>query len=143
LRLTASYDGIIKKDGMVIYFSENSAMSFNKEMDAHKLLNTDKSVPNLYSLSEDKVNSSIKALPFPESGSYEKIPLGITAGKSGKMTLNLSKLQNIPSHWNIYLIDKEKRTGQDLRKKASYSFSIKEGEHQREVSAYVFKGKNK
>jgi hypothetical protein len=27
------------------------------------------------------------------------------------------------------LIDKEKRTGQDLRKKASYSFSIKEGEH--------------
>jgi hypothetical protein len=129
MRLTAAYEGTGDKDAMVIYFSSNAATSFNKETDAHKLLNTDISVPNLYSISDDLQELSIKALSFPESGTYDKIPLGITAGRSGKMSINLDDLQNIPSHWNIYLIDKEKRTGRDLRKKSSYSFSIKEGEH--------------
>lgn len=129
LRLTAAFEGSIDKDAMVLYFSSNYQTVFNKETDAHKLMNTDVSVPNLYSLSEDKVNLSINALPPPESALYDKIPLGITAEKSGRMEINLSHLQNIPGHWYIYLIDKERRIGQDLRKKSTFSFNIKEGKH--------------
>ena len=129
LRLTAAFEGAGNKDAMVVYFSANYGTKFNKGTDAHKLMNTDASVPNLYSLSEDNINLSINALPFPGLGSYEKIPLGIKAENSGRMHIELADLQKIPSNWNIYLIDKEKRIGQDLRKKSSYSFSIKEGEH--------------
>ncbi|HSI71310.1 MAG TPA: T9SS type A sorting domain-containing protein [Gillisia sp.] len=129
LRLSATFEREGKKDAMVVYFLANSGTRFNKETDAHKLINTDASVPNLYSLSEDNINLSINAIPFPEAGSYEKIPLGINVAKSGNMHINLSDLQNIPANWNIYLIDREKRIGQNLRKKSTYSFNIKEGQY--------------
>jgi hypothetical protein len=93
LRLTAAYETAAKKDAMVLYFSANAGKDFNKEMDAHKIMNTDASVPNFYILSKDKINLSIKALAFPESGSQEKIPLGIKAGKAGKMQISLADLQ--------------------------------------------------
>lgn len=129
LRLTAAYQGAANKDAMVIYFSPNSDPRFNKEMDAHKLMNTDASVPNLYSLSKEKIKLSIKALPLPESGKYEKIPLGIRSLQSGKMTINLSQVQNLPAGMNIYLIDSEKRIGQNLKNKSSYTFNIAQGEN--------------
>lgn len=129
LRLTAAFDGTGNKDAMVVYFSSISGTGFNKDMDAHKLLNTNVFVPNLYSISKENINLSINALPFPGSESFEKIPLGITVGRSGRMQIYLSNIQNIPGNWNIYLIDKENKIGQDLRKNPSYSFNIQEGEH--------------
>ena len=112
---------------MVIYFSPYSSLKFEQEKDAHKLMNTDSTVPNLYSISSDKKDLSINAVPMPSSGGYEKIPLGIKAEQSGRMTIKLADLQNLNSNFNVYLIDHQRNTGQNLSKKKSYSFEVQKG----------------
>ncbi|HSI69011.1 MAG TPA: T9SS type A sorting domain-containing protein [Gillisia sp.] len=129
LRLTAGFDGTANIDAMVVYFTPQSTTTYNKNQDAFKLMNTDKTVPSFYSITSDKKKLSINALPFPDFGKYEKVPLGIKALKSGKMTINLSQVQNLPQGMNIYLIDSDKRKGQNLKNKSSYTFTIKEGEY--------------
>ncbi|MDT0648177.1 hypothetical protein RM545_15900 [Zunongwangia sp. F260] len=129
LRLSAKFGNTETADAMVIYFSSQSSTDFEKEKDAHKMMNTDVSVPNLYSISTDKKQLSISGLPFPATREYTKIPLGIRAEKSGNMTISLQDIQNLPLNFNVYLIDKEKKIGQNLMEKESYSFNIQKGEN--------------
>ncbi|WP_037313982.1 hypothetical protein [Salegentibacter sp. Hel_I_6] len=129
IRLEAGFKGANKKDPMVIYFSSYATPNFEKEMDAHKLMNTDPAVPSFYNLTEDKKELSINAIPFPETRSYKKIPLGIKAEKSGEMKINLSAIDNLSPNFNIYLIDHTKSIGQNLSRRPEYTFNIKEGTH--------------
>ena len=50
LRLEAGFKGANRKDAMVIYFSTYATPNFEKEMDAHKLMNTDPAVPSFYNI---------------------------------------------------------------------------------------------
>lgn len=127
LRLTADFGAKEQQDAMVIYFSPYSSLKFEQEKDAHKLMNTDVAVPNLYSISSDKKELSINAVPMPVSGGYEKIPLGIKAERSGRMTIKLADLENLGSNFNVYLIDHQRNIGQNLSKKNNYSFEVQEG----------------
>ncbi|MDT0690128.1 hypothetical protein RM549_10055 [Salegentibacter sp. F188] len=129
LRFSARFGNTENNDAMVIYFSPQSSTDFEKEKDAHKIMNTDVSVPNLYSISTDKKQLSINGLPFPDTRNYTKIPLGIKAEKSEKMTITLQDIQNLPLNFNVYLIDQEKKIGQNLMEESSYSFSIERGEN--------------
>ena len=127
LRLTAGFGAKDRQDAMVIYFSPYSSQKFEKTMDAHKLMNTDVTVPNLYSISSDKKDLSINAVPMPDAGSYEKIPLGIKVDQAGRMTLKLANIQSLGSQFNVYLIDHQRNFGQNLSKKDSYSFQVQKG----------------
>ena len=129
LRFTAGFTGESKKDGMVIYFSPFSTPNFEKEFDAHKLMNSDPAIPNFYNITSNKKELAINAIPFPVSGNYNKIPLGIKAEKSGKMIIALSSMENLSSNFNIYLIDHSKSIGQNLSQKSEYTFDITEGIH--------------
>ncbi|MBZ9729014.1 hypothetical protein LB467_04890 [Salegentibacter sp. JZCK2] len=129
IRLEAGFKAAYRKDPMVIYFSSYATPNFEKEMDAHKLMNTDPSVPSFYNLTEDKKELAINAIPFPGSRSYKKIPLGIKADQNGEMKINLASVENLSPNFNIYLIDRVKNKGQNLRKKSEYTFSIKKGTH--------------
>ena len=129
IRLEAGFKGVNRKDPMVIYFSNYGTPNFEKEMDAHKLMNTDPAVPSFYSITEDTKELAINAIPFPESRSYKKVPLGIKAHQSGAMKINLASLENLNSNFNIYLIDHEKSIGQNLMGNPEYNFSIKAGTH--------------
>ncbi len=129
LRLTASYKGGIKNDAMVIYFTPYSTLNFEKEFDAHKLMNSDPDIPNLYNISKDKKELAINAIPYPDPGNYNKIPLGIKVEKSGTMSISLNSIENLSSVFNIYLIDHFRNIGQNLSKKPEYIFNIKEGLH--------------
>ena len=52
LRLRAGFDGDpASTDPAIIYFDENSTDGFDSQLDALKLLNTDFSVANLYTIS--------------------------------------------------------------------------------------------
>lgn len=127
LRLTAGFGAKEQQDAMVIYFSPYSSLKFEQEKDAHKLMNTDAAVPNLYSISSDEKDLSINAVPMPSSGGYEKIPLGIKAERSGRMTIKLTDLKNLDSQFNVYLIDHQRNIGQNLSKKNNYSFEVQKG----------------
>ncbi len=129
LRIEASFDGSFRKDPMVIYFSPHATPNFEKEMDAHKLMNTDPTVPSFYNITEDKKELAINAVPFPESRSYNKIPLGIKTDKNGEMKIKLTSIENLSPNFNIYLIDHSKRIGQNLSRNPEYTFNIKKGIH--------------
>lgn len=129
LRLTAGFIGEIKKDATVIYFSPYSTLDFEKEFDAHKLMNSNKETPNFYNITRDKKELAINAIPFPTSGNYNKIPLGIKAEKSGRMSIALNAMENLSSRFNIYLIDHFRKIGQNLSQNPDYVFDIKEGTH--------------
>ncbi|MBO2545209.1 hypothetical protein J0871_12350 [Salegentibacter sp. BDJ18] len=129
IRLEAGFNTSNQQDVMVIYFSSYATPNFEKEMDAHKLMNTDPAVPSFYNLTEKKKELAINAIPFPESRSYKKIPLGIKVDQNGEMKIKLAAVENLNSNFNIYLIDHEKGTGQNLRNKPEYKFSIQAGTH--------------
>jgi hypothetical protein len=93
-------------------------------------MNTDISVPNLYSLTPENKKLSINALPKPGSGDAKKIPLGLKTEKDGWMLIALKDLENLPSNFNVYLIDSEKRIGQNLSRKPLYRFYAKSGQHE-------------
>ncbi|MDR9457804.1 MAG: T9SS type A sorting domain-containing protein [Salegentibacter sp.] len=127
IRLDASFKGESGKDGMVIYFENQASQDFESQLDAHKLMNTDVNVPNLYSLSPDGQQLSINAVARPED-KKETIPLGITTERGGTMSISLKDLENLPYDFAVFLKDKEKNKTVDLRKQA-YSFEVKKGEN--------------
>jgi len=129
LRLEAGFQGANRKDAMVIYFSTYATPNFEKEMDAHKLMNTDPTVPSFYNITESKKELAINAIPFPESRSYKKIPLGIKADQNGPMQINLTSIENLSQNFNVYLIDHVKSIGQNLNRDPEYTFNIKAGTH--------------
>ncbi|WP_457910314.1 hypothetical protein [Salegentibacter sp. HM20] len=129
IRLNARFASESKNDQMVIYFSNYASAGFEKDLDAHKLMNTDPAVPNFYNLTNTKKELAINAIPYPEARSYNKIPLGIKAGKAGEMIIDLSRVENLDRNFNIYLIDHLSNKVQNLRKKSQYKFSVKEGTH--------------
>ncbi len=129
IRLNAGFNTETKNDALVIYFSPYATQNFEKEMDAHKLMNTDPAVPSFYNITENQKILAINAIPYPESRSYKKIPLGIKTNKNGEMKIHLASVENLNSNFNIYLIDHEKGKGQNLRNNPEYTFSIKKGTH--------------
>ena len=93
-------------------------------------MNTDIRVPNLYSLTPENKKLSINALPKPGSDDVKKIPLGLQTEKDGWLSIGLQDLQNLPINFNVYLIDSEKRIGQNLSRKPLYRFYSKAGQHE-------------
>ncbi|PKD17106.1 hypothetical protein APR41_06635 [Salegentibacter salinarum] len=129
IRLEAGFNTSNQQDALVVYFSSYATLNFEKEMDAHKLMNTDLAVPSFYTLTENKKELAINAIPFPEARGYKKIPLGIKVDKNGEMKIDLASVENLNSNFNIYLIDHEKGKGQNLRNNPEYSFNILAGTH--------------
>ncbi len=116
IRLEAKFTDADKADAMVIYFNENSSVNFEKELDAHKMMNTDSRVPNFYSLGKDDQKLSINAVPETQKDSaVNKIPLALHLESAGELEISLADLENIDSGLPIYL--KDNKTGEliDLR----------------------------
>ena len=116
------------EDVMVLYFDENSGMKFDKTVDALKMMNTDLLVPNIYILSADSREISIKSLPTPKD-SITRIPLGINTLSDGWINFNAKDITQLPSNLQIYLADGETGITQDLRKMAEYRFFLKTGSY--------------
>ena len=129
LRFTAGFDakGSIS-DQFVIYFDPLSTPLFDKEKDALKLMNTDATVPNLYLLTSDARKVSISGIPAPND-SITQIPIGIKTLKDGWIIFDALDISLLPDALNIYLVDSEKKTIQDLKTVSSYRFYITAGEN--------------
>ncbi|MEO8795275.1 MAG: T9SS type A sorting domain-containing protein, partial [Daejeonella sp.] len=104
----------------VIYFDDFAQTDFETQLDALKLLNTDASVPNFYSVSSDKKNLSINALPL-SADSVTHIPLGLKTELSENVEFSIDDVEKIPYRFNIYILDKKNNSLQDMRQHSKFS----------------------
>ncbi|MBC7743677.1 MAG: T9SS type A sorting domain-containing protein [Flavobacterium sp.] len=134
LRIKASYkDGNSVSDPAVIYFDNLASNKFDKDFDALKLMNTDISVPSLYTIAADAQNLSINALPFT-SDSTIRIPVGIKTEQSGFVNFKIESLNNLPYSMKVYFLDANTNVFHDLRKEPTYSVNLNTGKYDNRFS---------
>jgi fibronectin-binding autotransporter adhesin len=124
LRLTAGFNGDgSHADATVIYLDDSGSADFNNHFDALKLMNTDKGVPSLYSVSQDNNNLSIYALPT-SLDSIELVPLGLQTLQDGQVTFNAQDMDNIPAGLHLYFYDTKLGKIQDLVTDPKYTLYL-------------------
>ena len=129
LRIAAEFsNNPLSSDPSVIYFSERAETDFNSELDALKLMNTDLSVPNLYSFATDGSKLSINALPSSLLSGY-KVPLGISISRTGNIIFSVSRLDPMLGITSLILSDIAEDINQDLMPGNQYSVSLPAGEY--------------
>lgn len=129
IRLVTEFeDDTTSTDPMVIYFHDQATLSFDSDLDALKLLNTDFNVSNLYATVEGDKKLSINALPS-DSESTLSIPLGVKTNRSGNLIFRINDIDNYFSATSIYLKDVEAETAHLLDSDSKYLVYIEQGEY--------------
>jgi len=126
VRLSAAYENQKTADHAVVYFDDNASTEFDQQLDALKLMNTDVSVPNLYTVTPQADKLSISAIPFP-TDSITKAPLGLKTEQDNWVTLTASAIENIPTGLNVYLSDEATGKIQDLQINPLYRVHLDKG----------------
>jgi len=128
LRLSAGFaDEETASDPLVVYFKEEASGTFNKKLDALKLMNTHPGVPNLYAVATDTIRLSINALPYPRDSLT--VPLGLKTARDGWITFNVRDIEQMPAGLFIYLSDTRSALNQDLRQQPRYRLFLSSGEY--------------
>jgi hypothetical protein len=96
-------------------------------------MNTDISVPSLYTISADAQNLSINAMPNMADSTI-RIPVGIKTDQSGFVNFNVASLSSLPYSMKVYFLDAHTNTLHDLRKEPTYSVNLKAGKHEKRFS---------
>ncbi len=130
-RLVAGYSDEIT-DPMVIYFDKKNSVAFHKDFDALKLMNTDLSVPNIYSFSGDGSRLSIMALPS-QNLVNQTIPLGLKTGHEGMIIFNAISIVGVPYPY-IYFIDAQSLKVQELHGAPKVSVRLAAGTYEKRFS---------
>lgn len=129
IRINARFENGSAADPTVIYFVHEASASFEKELDAMKMMNTDPNIPNLYSLTPAKEQLSINAQRLSAFQDV-RIAVGLRTERSGKMSIGLQDFENLPTGVEVYLIDLQKRMTKKLSEEGeTYKFQIEEGVH--------------
>jgi len=129
VRLEAKYsDLMIAGDPTVIYFDEQSTTSFEEDLDALKIKNTDLFSPSLYSISSNGDLLSINAVPQLTDSLFE-VKLGLNTDQSGLFSFNTLSIENIPSGWYTYFADLETGKYQDLVSIPTYRVQLEKGNY--------------
>ncbi|HEY3371327.1 MAG TPA: Calx-beta domain-containing protein [Prolixibacteraceae bacterium] len=115
-------------DAMVIYFDQTAKLSFDRDLDALKMANTDLLVPNLYTITPESKKLSINGMPLP-TDSISKIPLGISTFTEGWVTIQAKDISQLPANLYIYLVDAETSTTLNLKQLPDYRFYLKTGQY--------------
>jgi hypothetical protein len=129
IRLSAGfYDEGPDGDPAAFYFKAGADGTFDKDLDALKLMNTHTGVPNLYAIAADTARLSIYALPdFFDS--VEKVPLGLTTAKDGWISFKATDIENMPTGLYVYLSDIKTGIKQDLQNAPPYRLYLAAGEY--------------
>jgi len=97
-------------------------------MDALKIMNNERLVPNLYAKASDTTRLSIYAWPDLQD-TLAMIPLGLQIKRAGWITFHTSSLERIPTGRHIYLYDATTGISQDLQYAPSYRLHLDAGEY--------------
>lgn len=129
LRLKATFeDNPSMPDYCVVYFNEKAEIEFDTQLDALKMLNTDTSVPNIYSVTPLGDKLSINAMPSVTEGSFT-IPLGLKLNKDGYISFSIRDAQGSFGSMRLYLSDIVTGAQQDLQPGNEYRISLASGEY--------------
>jgi len=140
LRISANYtDNPGTSDPMVIYFDEKGSNEFDGRNDALKLMNTDRLVPNFYSITPDGYNLSINALPLWED-SLLVIPVGLRTERDGNLLFRIMYEDNLSSETKIYLSDNLTGSDNIINMFKGYNIYLNAGEYNNRFSLVLVKG---
>jgi hypothetical protein len=129
IRLNAGfYDEGSISDAAAFYFSADADGTFDKHLDALKLMNTHPGVPNLFAVSTDTARLSIDALSaFFDT--VETIPLGLTTAIDGWISFKATDIENMPPDLYVYLSDAKTGVKQDLQNAPPYRLYLAAGDY--------------
>jgi len=127
IRLTAEFsDDTVSVDPLVIYFDEKATETFDGQLDALKLMNTDFMVPNLYAVGSDGVKFSICALPVISDTLY-KVPLGLKINRDGNIIFKIRNLEGNLADMEISISEVVAKTEHDLLSGKDYRLDLTNG----------------
>jgi hypothetical protein len=130
LRLNAGFaDERPASDPVVVYFDGEAKSTFDKELDALKIMNSDLLVPNLYVNAPGATTQSICAWPYLKD-STDVIPLGLRTKQDGWITFTSPVMERMPFGWHIYLYDATTRGRYILDEKMKYRLHLDAGEYE-------------
>ena len=132
LRLQAGFSDDGKhSDPVVIYYDNMATDSFDNQLEAIKLLNTDGNTPNLYSVLNDKTILSIQALPASaDRDSTRIVPLGLQTMKDGWVTFDASDIENLPWGIHTYFYDTKTGVANELATNPKYKLQLSKGKYE-------------
>jgi fibronectin-binding autotransporter adhesin len=130
VRLSASFtdDMAASADPMVVYFDDDAEASFDTELDALKLFNTDWLVTNFYSVIADGRRLSVNALP-PQRDSVLYVPLGFTTYRDGEVRFCIRDIENLPEGVRIFFRDVVTGAGTDMLPSGEYKINLPAGDY--------------
>lgn len=129
VRLTAGFaDDTASADPMVVYFDEAAEPSFDPDLDALKMFNTDWLVTNVYSVMTDGRRLSVNALP-PQRDTVVYVPLGFTSYRDGEACFRLRDLENLPEGVRIFFRDAETGANTEMLPSGEYRLNLLAGDY--------------
>jgi hypothetical protein len=139
IRLTAAFtDDAASADPMVVYFDDDAAVAFDRELDALKLFNTDMMVTNLFSVLSDGSKLSVNALP-QQTDSVVYVPLGLTSYRDGEVVFALRNLENLPENVRIMFRDASTGANTDLVSAGPYRVNLMAGDYANRFALAILK----
>jgi hypothetical protein len=124
IKLTGIFTGSANGyyDETAVFFDPACTYTFNLRTDARKLMNTEQTMPNLYTI-KDNMEMAINGLP--EITDNLVVPLGFDVRIQGMYKIIASEISNIDSQSvQVYLQDLAMNVKQDLVANPEYLFSI-------------------
>jgi hypothetical protein len=117
-------------DETAIYFTNNATHNFDKNADAMKLMNNDRHLPNIYSLTDENKKLAINGIPLLTCEELI-IPLGISVSIDGNYEINANDIKDFYGETNIWLVDKELNNRiQVINENPVYKFFIRAGNNE-------------
>lgn len=129
IRLSAEYeDDPGSTDPCLIYLHPFASEEYDYDSDALKLLNTDFSIPNLYSVLPDNRKLSINSLPEPME-LPKRIPLGLKTNRAGNIVFSILNIDILFSDYTIKLFDSQEGISKTLQGDSTYVTRLDAGEY--------------
>jgi hypothetical protein len=117
LRVQLFKDSLNKEDALV-FFKNSAQTTYNVGEDAQYLKGN--SIVNISTRSSDNVSLAINQQAFPQK--RQIIPLNVTITSNGTYKLGMPDVKNIPSMYDVWLLDKYKKDSLDIKHNPNYSF---------------------
>lgn len=122
LRISGTYTQGAYTDEAVVFFDAMASETFSSKTDASKLLNTEPTIPNIYTVKSDR-KLAINGLPVITDNLI--IPVGYDVTLPGTYTISANEITNFDTlTTKIYLEDLAMNVSQDLTINPNYMFKI-------------------
>jgi len=101
--------------------------SFDRDpLDAIKLRSFDENVPQLFSITGDKVEVAVNSIPYVDAN--QSIPLGMYFPQEGEYTFSIEDKGDAFNAYEILLLDTQEDITQDLQHEPQYRFYASNGD---------------